>query len=245
MTPVHGTRMERLPGLMKKGKKKSIFLFGSSRNSRSKQSSGSDDNTAHHVLELKKVNKAIVIEVDARDHHLDSVHLPALLLQAQLPQHHLQFPGRYVSVSVLIEHLECLGKIRLLLLPGLLFLLPAARSAGRIRVVLVLQTEKRIVERAVQGLEVLEGEARLAWLDVGAERRVQVAQAGVQAEEAECLGELLHRDYAVLVLIKYIKDPVKAHGVETRGAKAEGGGVFKRATTVLNPISGTTRLPFH
>mgnify|MGYP004712344555 CR=1 FL=1 len=61
------------------------------------------------------------------------------------------------------------------------------------------------------------------------------------------MGELLRGDYAVLVLIKEIKDPAKAQGVETGGPKAEGGGVFKRGTTVLTPTSSSSaiRLPFH
>jgi len=75
----------------------------------------------------------------------------------------------------------------------------------------------------VQAHEVVVGEALVPGADVGPRHGLQLVHVRLQAQQAQRLADLGHRDHAVAVLVEHVEDAAEAERVQALAAKAEGG----------------------
>lgn len=164
---------------------------------------GGNDDAAHHILELKEIDAAVMVLINGGNHHLNSVELSAFL-EAKLAEDDLELLSGDVAVAILVKDLEGLGEIVLLLL--------VIERGG----IIALEAEEGIVEGAVEGLKVLEPQAGVARLDVGLYHGVQLGLVSLQPQKGQGLSQLIHRDHAVVVLVEDVEDAPQPHRVQAR-----------------------------
>lgn len=147
-----------------------------------------------------------MVGINRPNHAVDIVYHVAFH-QAQFAEDHLKLPGGDVAVAVLVEHLEGLPEVRLLLL--LFFALD--------------EPEVGVAQALVQAHEVVVGQALVPGADVRLRHGLQFLHVRVQAQEAQRLADLAHRDHAVAVLVEHVEDAAEAERVQALAPKAEGG----------------------
>jgi len=76
----------------------------------------------------------------------------------------------------------------------------------------------------VQAHEVVVGQALVPGADVRLRHGLQLGHVRLQAQEAQRLADLGHRDHAVPVLVEHVENAAEAERVEALAAEAEGGG---------------------
>jgi len=175
------------------------------RNYRRKSRSG-ENGGAHHLLELVEIDAAIVVGIDGPNHAVDIVDHVAFH-QAEFSEDDLKLLGGDVAVAVLVEHLEGLPQVRLLLL---LFLALDEAEVG-------------VAQALVEAHEIVVGQALVPGADVRLRHRLQLLHVRVQAQQAQRLADLAHRDHAVAVLVEHVEDAAEAERVQALAPEAERG----------------------